>query len=480
MSNRLPEWTRYTDSNNQFYFLHEETGESRWMLPESERGTFIDGDEFEPAGRHEEWLKLKLEYEVHQKHEEECNNSDNVTNNRVHIGSRIENNYDSKQYNVENNVHNKSCEKTNENMKNINDKNNNAMRIEILVSTHGITSSAQISHCDRCINMFKIKQIPVTIIDGSATENKITRDKRFKISQTRKYPQIFIVQKANNINANSRGENSTTELIYVGNEEWLQEIIDNDSLDKNVLFNYPHIQTFEGLFSHLRISERKQLTMDAKFSTPTIKTFKNKISPANSFNMEERSLLLRLSSHSDSSSRFSQPSSPDIATGVSTPKTTFAASFSGNNENIHKLSISTINPKVTAAVRDCDSKRINNQDGFHNTNMKHNLQINNNNNTNLGSATPILLTNNHDSIDTFDNVPVFDMKNVDKMYRNADSSSSSSSGSSSDGSDSSDRDLRKKRKKKRKKKKGKKKMGGTMVTYFKNKLKKTSRSNLKE
>ena len=37
MSARLiPEWTRYTDHNNQFYFLHEDTGESRWMLPESE------------------------------------------------------------------------------------------------------------------------------------------------------------------------------------------------------------------------------------------------------------------------------------------------------------------------------------------------------------------------------------------------------------------------------------------------------------
>ena len=46
MSARLiPEWTRYTDHNNQFYFLHEDTGESRWMLPESEEGMFIDGDE---------------------------------------------------------------------------------------------------------------------------------------------------------------------------------------------------------------------------------------------------------------------------------------------------------------------------------------------------------------------------------------------------------------------------------------------------
>ena len=71
MSARLiPEWTRYTDHNNQFYFLHEDTGESRWMLPESEEGMFIDGDEFEPAGRHDEWLKLKEEYRLQEEQQQ--------------------------------------------------------------------------------------------------------------------------------------------------------------------------------------------------------------------------------------------------------------------------------------------------------------------------------------------------------------------------------------------------------------------------
>lgn len=69
MNSRVPEWTRYTDHNGDFYFLHEDTGESRWMLPDSEKGVFIDGDEFEPEGRHQEWLKIKEKYEAQQEEE---------------------------------------------------------------------------------------------------------------------------------------------------------------------------------------------------------------------------------------------------------------------------------------------------------------------------------------------------------------------------------------------------------------------------
>jgi hypothetical protein len=44
----FPLWTRYTDGNGYFYFIHEQTGESRWELPASAGGLYIDGDEFEP------------------------------------------------------------------------------------------------------------------------------------------------------------------------------------------------------------------------------------------------------------------------------------------------------------------------------------------------------------------------------------------------------------------------------------------------
>ena len=69
MNSRVPDWTRYTDHNGDFYFLHEDTGESRWMLPDSEQGVFIDGDEFEPEGRHQEWLKIRERYEAQQEEE---------------------------------------------------------------------------------------------------------------------------------------------------------------------------------------------------------------------------------------------------------------------------------------------------------------------------------------------------------------------------------------------------------------------------
>ena len=53
------------------------------------------------------------------------------------------------------------------------------------------------------------------------------------MSQTRKYPQIFIVKKINNNNRN--GEQKATHRSYGGNYEWLQEIIDNDDIDENIL-----------------------------------------------------------------------------------------------------------------------------------------------------------------------------------------------------------------------------------------------------
>ena len=39
------------------------------MLPDSEQGVFIDGDEFEPEGRHQEWLKIRERYEAQQEEE---------------------------------------------------------------------------------------------------------------------------------------------------------------------------------------------------------------------------------------------------------------------------------------------------------------------------------------------------------------------------------------------------------------------------
>ena len=116
-----------------------------------------------------------------------------------------------------------------------------------------------------------------------------------------------------------------------------------------------------------------------------------------------------------------------------------------------------------------------------------NLNLQNDDNAN-GLATPILLTQEHYSVDNVNgNVPVFNMNDVDKMYRNADSSSSSSSESSSSSSESdtsSDDDdddnnnvkkkkkkkKKKKRKSKKKKKKNKRKSVGNMVNYLKTKL----------
>lgn len=43
-----PEWIRYTDESGYYYFLHEESGESRWNLPPEAKGLYIDGDDYEP------------------------------------------------------------------------------------------------------------------------------------------------------------------------------------------------------------------------------------------------------------------------------------------------------------------------------------------------------------------------------------------------------------------------------------------------
>ena len=473
MSARLiPEWTRYTDHNNQFYFLHEDTGESRWMLPESEEGMFIDGDEFEPAGRHEEWLKLKEEYRLQEEQQQ------------YHVENR--NDHHAEQSNNLTNNNNNN----NNNKKNVKDNNNNRkdiVGIEMLISTHGISSSTQLSNCDKCIDMFNIKQVPIKLIDGSASENKDKRNKLFKLSQTRKYPQIFIVKKTNNNNNNRNGEQKATHRSYGGNYEWLQEIIDNDDIDENMLLNYPLIETFERLFSHLRVKKmskndttthrnnrKKSSNLNKqhdhpKYSTPT--STKN-------FDMEERSLLLRLSSHSDSSSRHSNTPSPSSSTAVrvGTPTTMAGESIIQAKAmnipmNHQTKDTSTL---ITATVR---NRNIN----------SNNLNLQNDDNAN-GLATPILLTQEHYSVDNVNgNVPVFNMNDVDKMYRNADSSSSSSSESSSSSSESdtsSDDDdddnnnvkkkkkkkKKNKRKSKKKKKKNKRKSVGNMVNYLKTKL----------
>merc|ERR1712139_43813 len=142
--------------------------------------------------------------------------------------------------------------------------------------------------------------------------------------------------------------------------------------------------------------------------------------------MEERSLLLRLSSHSDSSSRHSNTPSPSsTAVRVGTPTTMAGESIIQAKAmnipmNHQTKDTSTL---ITATVR---NRNIN----------SNNLNLQNDDNA-IGLATPILLTQEHYSVDNVNgNVPVFNMNDVDKMYRNADSSSSSSSESSSSSSES--------------------------------------------
>ena len=108
---------------------------------------------------------------------------------------------------------------------------------------------------------------------------------------------------------------------------------------------------------------------------------------AKSFDMQERSLLLRLSSHSDLS-----PSGTSTA-----PATPFTGSKA-------KLITTTVESQGTSSSS--------------------------------GTATPVLLGHGLVAQNDHNSVPIFDMNNVDEMYKNIDSGSSNSSSSSSEGGDS--------------------------------------------
>eukprot|EP00943_MAST-04B_sp_MAST-4B-sp1_P005030 g5030.t1 len=126
--------------------------------------------------------------------------------------------------------------------------------IIVLISKHAITASSQLSNCDKCINIFDVKNIPITVIDSSATESIDDRDILFKISNTRVYPQIFkkVGYKNTTDNKNNVDRNN---LLYFGNFEQLQEVVDNEEIAYDLRKKFPNIETFEDLFGHLRILE---------------------------------------------------------------------------------------------------------------------------------------------------------------------------------------------------------------------------------
>ena len=122
------------------------------------------------------------------------------------------------------------------------------INVIVLVSKHDIATSSQLSNCDLVLNIFDAKNIPINVIDGSSRYTKQNRDILFQISQTRIYPQIFkevmVENKAN--------DQITTNVVYLGGFEELQEVVDNEDIALNLRKKFPSIETFETLFGHLR------------------------------------------------------------------------------------------------------------------------------------------------------------------------------------------------------------------------------------
>ena len=128
------------------------------------------------------------------------------------------------------------------------DVHGGVINVIVLVSKHDIATSSQLSNCDLVLNIFDAKNIPINVIDGSSRYTKQNRDILFQISQTRIYPQIFkevmVENKAN--------DQITTNVVYFGGFEELQEVVDNEDIALNLRKKFPSIETFETLFGHLR------------------------------------------------------------------------------------------------------------------------------------------------------------------------------------------------------------------------------------
>ena len=121
------------------------------------------------------------------------------------------------------------------------DEQNKAESVIVLLSTFATGSKSQIINSERALNLFQIKNVPCTTIDGADPDKKGKRDMLFAVSKVKgNYPQIF-----------SKTYGGTYE--YLGGLGELQDLIDSDDIPYELLQSNPEIKTFERSFSHLRV-----------------------------------------------------------------------------------------------------------------------------------------------------------------------------------------------------------------------------------
>lgn len=106
----------------------------------------------------------------------------------------------------------------------------------VLLVSSTTTDSAQEIGQRRVNDALISKRVVYSTVDGSMPEEKERRDQLFAVSSMRgKYPQVFI-------------EKDGGELIFVGQWEKIQELLECDDIPAEVLASNPTIETFTKTF----------------------------------------------------------------------------------------------------------------------------------------------------------------------------------------------------------------------------------------
>jgi len=110
----------------------------------------------------------------------------------------------------------------------------------VLLLSSTTTDSAQEIGQRRVTDALISKKVVYSTVDGSLPEEKERRDQLFSVSSLRgKYPQVFI-------------EKEGGELVFVGQWDKIQELLECDDIPSEVLAANPTISTFTNVFAEVK------------------------------------------------------------------------------------------------------------------------------------------------------------------------------------------------------------------------------------